>query len=166
MYPEGGLSGWVIPSFFSFGLERKVRRGGYPTLVYPPCLTGCHTIPALPEVIYARIKARVRPVVHTVRTVAPRVHRWVDGFTLLLGTSTRVGFSRTKGRLFTLRINPEMGGNLSIKAKKPATESRCAQGRREYPDPSATVMKPPSRSWPAFSVPFRGVKASLFYRDF
>jgi len=51
-------------------------------------------------------------------------------------------------------------------ANNPATESTCAQGRAECHNPSRVVMKPPLRPQPALSVPFRGVKASLFYRGF
>ena len=48
-----------------------------------------------------------------------------------------------KGFSFTLRINllPERKG--SKRAKKPATESRSAQGGPESPNPSTTALRPP-----------------------
>ena len=36
-------------------------------------------------------------------------------------------------------------------AKNPATESHCAQGRRECEEVSSSALKPPLRSWPALS---------------
>jgi len=50
---------------------------------------------------------------------------------------------------FSLRINPFPARNLARKTKKPATESRFIQGRREYANPSGRELKPPSRLQPA-----------------
>ena len=62
--------------------------------------------PALPEEVlrmdYSPDEARGAHCAHC----GQHVHRRVDGFTLLTRASTRVGFSRTKGDLSLLRINP------------------------------------------------------------
>jgi len=44
---------------------------------------------------------------------------------------------------FLARINPSEPGNLPNVIKKPATESRPAQGRQEYAKVLKVVLKPP-----------------------
>jgi len=63
--------------------------------------------------------------------------------TVINSLSKRQGFSPRKGGFLTSGINLRPRGNLPIKAKKPGTESRFAQGGREYQEVSATVLKPP-----------------------
>jgi len=46
--------------------------------------------------------------------------------------------------LFTLRINPAQPGNVPNVTNNSATESTCAQGEQESPNPSKDDVKPPS----------------------
>jgi len=62
--PQGGYNPGMVTSQ---DLREAITRA---SLVYPPCLTGDHTIPPFLRRFYAWITARMRLVVHTVRTVA------------------------------------------------------------------------------------------------
>jgi len=92
------------------------------------------------------------------RLLSPRVHaaRTLTGELLPATCSSHRGFkgervSKEKEASLSLRINPLPGGNRPNVAKKPATESHCAQGDPEYANPSEHDLKPPLRSWAALS---------------
>jgi len=82
--------------------------------------------------------------------------------TALLGVSKREGSALRKGPFLTLRIMPSQPGNLPIMAKKPATDSTRAQGRRESANPSRSDVKPPSVLQPALSWVLDTPRTSLF----
>jgi len=67
---------------------------------------------------------------------------------------------------FTLRITALPERNRPNVSKKPATESRSAQGGPECPNPSSTALRPPLRSWHALSHPRRISEPSWFIRGF
>jgi len=80
--------------------------------------------------------------------------------------SKRLGFSLRKECLFTSGINLLPGRNRRIMAKKPATESSSAQGRRESLNHYRSELKLPSRRQAALSPVINEAKSPLYYRGF
>ena len=124
---------------------------------YPPWYTRHthHGIYRPPTLVYTPPS---RLPVYTLRIVATFRCEGEQEITLLVRRLKKRGLLGQKRPLLTLRINLLPGPNLSIMDKKPATESTCVQGSHKYPNPSRSDLKPPSVSWPAFSVP-RGEEA-------
>jgi len=65
--------------------------------------------------------------------------------------SGRVGSEKVS--ILLSEINLPAPGNRPELTKKPATESRVAQGAQEYANPYSLALKPPSRSWTALLHP-------------
>jgi len=74
--------------------------------------------------------------------------------TVIPGVSKRRASRLRKEASFTSGINPFSRGNLSLRAKKPATESVPAQGRRESFNPSKSDLPPPARLGHAYNTRF------------
>ena len=74
----------------------------------------------------------------------------MPGMTLLTLRLEERGLLGPERLFLTLRINLLLARNGLIKAKKPATESQCAQDLPESLNPYGSDLRLPSRSWPAF----------------
>jgi len=107
-----------------------------------------HGVPRLYPPWYIRLPVASRVHVRPCTTQFSLIDAGILHF-LVRGLKSR-GFSRRKGTLLTLRINHFLPGNRLNMAKKPATERRVAQGRRESLNPSRSDARPPSRLEDAF----------------
>ena len=117
--------------------------------VYPGWRIPC----SIPHLVYPGWYIRLPPaslVYIPARTTLP-LHSSSGLIALLAGVSTERASCLRKEGFLTSGINHPQGGNGPIMAKKPATESTCAQGTAKPLNPSATVLKPPLRLQPALS---------------
>ena len=124
--------------YFSCFMPERCPQGGIPRVGYPSLHASSHT----PGGIYASLPASLCTG-SWCTLPTPSCSSGV--MTLLAGTSTRLGFLLRKEAFLTLIINHYPAGNRRIMTKKPATESACAQGQTESPNPSSGDLKPPSR---------------------
>jgi len=155
-YHPGRHAGCIIPSFYHPG-----RHAGciIPPYTHPGRHAGCiipgkvyqggvvdipslHTYQSVPGGIYASLHASQG--VYSGVQCSLHVHS-SPAMTVSPVRPTVTASPLRKEASFPSRINPSRPGNPPLKANNPATESHSAQGAQECPNPSRSVLKPPSR---------------------
>ena len=126
-----------------------------PASWYIPGYTGRYPPPGICLLLPLFVGSPLCLLAVTRSTLVTGAMRACDRFTLLVAGLKRRGSALKNVPFLTPRINLLLARNREIMTKKPATESHCAQGHQECPNPSSIDVKPPLKVLSRLFTPLR-----------